>query len=61
LSVAPQNRQSEIGAGHMSRSSDLLGVKASLTKVSQFGLKIGGGAMMGGARGTIVEVTSEVS
>jgi hypothetical protein len=30
LSVAPQNRQREVGAGHASRSSSLLGVEASL-------------------------------
>jgi hypothetical protein len=47
--------------GHTSRSSSLLGVKASLTRISQFGLKTGGGATAGGARGTIVEVASEAS
>jgi hypothetical protein len=31
----------------------LLGVEASLARVSQSGLKTGGGATMGGARGTI--------
>jgi hypothetical protein len=34
----------------------LLRVKASLTRVSQSGLKTGGDAMAGGARGTIMEV-----
>jgi hypothetical protein len=61
LSVAPQNRQREVSAGHVSRSSDLLRVKASLTRVSQSGLKTGGGATVGDARGTITEVTAESS
>jgi hypothetical protein len=47
--------------GHASRSSSLLGVEASLAKVSQSGLKTGGGSTMGGARGTIAEVASETS
>jgi hypothetical protein len=47
--------------GHASRSSSLLGVEANLAGVSQSGLKTGGGAMTGGARGTIMEVTSEAS
>jgi hypothetical protein len=47
--------------GHASRSSSLLGVKASLARVSQSGLKIGGDAMTGGAHGTITEVESEAS
>jgi hypothetical protein len=34
LSVAPQNRRREVGAGHASRSSSLLGVEASLARVS---------------------------
>jgi hypothetical protein len=51
----------EVSAGHALKSSSLLGVKASLARVSQSGLEIGGGATTGGARGTIVEVTSEVS
>jgi hypothetical protein len=61
LSVAPQNRWREVGAGHASRSSSLLGVEASLARVSQSGLKTGGGATTGGARGTIVEVALEAS
>jgi hypothetical protein len=61
LSVAPQNRWREVSAGHASRSSDLLRVEASLARVSQSGLKTGGGATMGGARGTITEVASEAS
>jgi hypothetical protein len=39
LSVAPQNRRMEVGAGHASRSSGLLDVEASLDKVFQSGLK----------------------
>jgi hypothetical protein len=58
LSVAPQNQQREVGAGHALRSGGLLGVEASLTRVSQSGLKTGGGATAGGARGTIVKVAS---
>jgi hypothetical protein len=61
LSVVPQNRWSEVGAGHASRSSSLFGVEASLARVSQSGLKTGGGATTGGARGTITEVASEAS
>jgi hypothetical protein len=34
LSIAPQNRWRKIGAGHASRSSNLLGVEASLARVS---------------------------
>jgi hypothetical protein len=47
--------------GHTSRSSGLLGVEASLARVSQSDLKTDGGAAMGGARGTIAEVTLEAS
>jgi hypothetical protein len=61
LSVAPQYRWREVGVGHASRSSSLFGVEASLARVSQSDLKTGGGAMMGGARGTIAEVASEAS
>jgi hypothetical protein len=61
LSVAPQNRQREIGAEHASRSNSLLGVKASLARVSQSGLKTARSATTGGARGTIAEVGSEAS
>jgi hypothetical protein len=61
LSVAPQNRWSEVGMGHALRSSGLLRVEASLARVSQSGLKTGGGAMTGGARGTIAEVASKES
>jgi hypothetical protein len=61
LSVASQNRWRKDGAGHASRSNGLLGVEASLARVSQSGLKTGGGATVGGARNTIAEVTSEAS
>jgi hypothetical protein len=44
LSVPPQNRrEDEDDAGHASISSNLLCVKASQVRVSQFGLKTGGG------------------
>jgi hypothetical protein len=39
----------------------LLGVEASLARISQSGLKTGGGTTTGGARGTIAEVTSETN
>jgi hypothetical protein len=61
LSIAPQNRRREVGAGHALRSSSLLDVEASLARVSQSDLKTGGGVMMGGAHGTIAEVASEAS
>jgi hypothetical protein len=61
LSVASQNRWREVGAGHASRSNSLLYVKVSLTRVSQSGLKTGGGAMIGCARGTITKVVSEAN
>jgi hypothetical protein len=47
--------------GHASRSSGLLHIETSLTRVSQSGLKTGGDATTSGARGTIVEVASEAS
>jgi hypothetical protein len=61
LSVAPQNRRREVGEGHASRSSGLLGVEASLVRVFQSGLKTDGGATTGGARGTITKVVSKAS
>jgi hypothetical protein len=61
LSVAPQNRRREVGVRHVSRSSGLLGLEASLARVSQSGLKTGGGATTGGARGIIVDVASEAN
>jgi hypothetical protein len=45
--------------GHASRSSGLLHVEASLARFSQSGLKTGGGATTGGARGTIAEAASD--
>jgi hypothetical protein len=50
-----------VDAGHVSRSSGLLCVEVSLARVSQFGMKTDGVAMMGGARGTIMKITSETS
>jgi hypothetical protein len=47
--------------GHAMRSNSLLGVEASLARVSQSGLKTSGGATTGGSRGTIAEVVSEAS
>jgi hypothetical protein len=61
LSIAPQNRWREVGAGHTLRSSGLLCVEASLARVFQSGLKTGEDAMTSGARGTITEVASEAS
>jgi hypothetical protein len=61
LSVAPQNRRREIGVGHALRSSGLLHMEASLTRVSQSYMKTDGGVTVVGARGTIVEVASKIS
>jgi hypothetical protein len=61
LSVAPQNRRMEDGAGHATRSGGLLHLEASCVIVSQFGLKTSGCATVGGARGTIMEVASRSS
>jgi hypothetical protein len=47
--------------GHASRSSGLLHVEASLTRVFQSGLKTDGGSMTSGARDTIAEVALEAS
>jgi hypothetical protein len=47
------------GVGHASRSSGLLHVETSLARVSQSGLKTGGGATADGARDTIMKVASE--
>jgi hypothetical protein len=46
---------------HTLRSSGLLHVEESWARVSQSGLKAGGGATAGDARGTIVKVVSESS
>jgi hypothetical protein len=59
LSVAPQNQWRKVGAGHTWRYNGLLGMEASLARVSEFVLKTGGGATVDGARGTITEVASE--
>jgi hypothetical protein len=47
--------------GHVLRSSDLLRMETSIARVSQSGLKTGGGATMGGACSTITEVALEAS
>jgi hypothetical protein len=47
--------------GHVLRSNGLLRMEANLARVFQSGLKTGGGAMAGGARGTIMEVASKSS
>jgi hypothetical protein len=47
--------------GHASRSSGLLRMKASRARVSQSGLKTGGGTMVGGAHGTTADVALESS
>jgi hypothetical protein len=57
----PQNRCDGDSVGHVLRSIDLLHVEASQDRVSQSGLKTGGGTTAGGARGTIVEVASRIS
>jgi hypothetical protein len=46
---------------HASRSSGLLRVKASLSRVLQSDLKTGRAMTTGGARGTTAEVASESS
>jgi hypothetical protein len=61
LSVVPQNRWREVGAGHASRSSDLLLVEVSRDRVFQSGLNTDGGAITGGARDIITEVASSES
>jgi hypothetical protein len=42
--------------GHTLRSDGLLGLERSRSRVSQSGLKTGGGVTVGGACGTIMEV-----
>jgi hypothetical protein len=61
LSIAPQNQRRGDDMGHASRSGGLLHLEASHARVSQSGLKTGGGATVGGARGTIAEVASGLS
>jgi hypothetical protein len=56
LSVAPQSRWREDGAGHTSRSDGLFYLEASHGRVSQSGLKTGGAATVGGERDTIAEL-----
>jgi hypothetical protein len=58
LLVASQNRWREYGVGHASRSDSLPRLEASCARISQSDLKTGGGAIAGGARGTIAEVAS---
>jgi hypothetical protein len=47
--------------GHVSRSSGLFGVEASLTMDSQSDLKTAGCATTSGAHDTVAEVASEAS
>jgi hypothetical protein len=61
LSIAPQNRWREDGTGYASRSGGLLRLEASHARVSQSGLKTGGGTMVAGARVTIADVTLGLS
>jgi hypothetical protein len=58
LSVAPQNRQRDDSVGHALRSDRLVHVEASHIRVFQSGLKTDGGAITGGAHGTITDVAS---
>jgi hypothetical protein len=51
----------EDSTGHTSRSDILLHLEASHTRVFQSDLKTGGGAIMVGAHGIIVEVASRES
>jgi hypothetical protein len=61
LLVAPQNRRKEVGAGHVLRSSSLLGMEVNLARVSQSGLKTGGDTTMSRSPCIIAEVASEAS
>jgi hypothetical protein len=47
--------------GHVSRSSNLLRVEASLVRISQSDLNTCGGTTAGGAHSTIAKVASESS
>jgi hypothetical protein len=58
LSIVPRNQWREVDAGHMSKSVGLLRLEANHVRVSQSGLKAGGGTTAGGAHGTITEVVS---
>jgi hypothetical protein len=48
----------EDSAGHSSRSDGLFRLEVSRDRVFQSGIKTDGGATAGGARGTIMKVTS---
>jgi hypothetical protein len=61
LSFASQNQWREDDTEHASRSSGLLLLEASHARVSQSGLKTDRGAMVGGARCIIAEVTCSSS
>jgi hypothetical protein len=61
LLVVPQNRRREDGAGHASRSSVLIHLKASHARVYQSAHKTGGGTTTNGARGIIIEAASRDS
>jgi hypothetical protein len=61
LPVAPQNRQREDGAGHVSRSGYLLRLEASRARLFQSVIKTGGGATSGGACGIIIEIAWSLS
>jgi hypothetical protein len=61
LSVAPQNQQREVGAGHALRSGGLFHLEASCVRVFQSSPETGGGATMGGTRGIITEIASSES
>jgi hypothetical protein len=59
LLIAPQNRWDGVDTGHALGSSCLLHIEASQVRVSQSGLKTGGGAMVRGACDIITEVVLE--
>ncbi len=62
LSVAPQNRlRGGNDVRHASRSSGLLDVEVSLTRIFQSDLNTAGCTTMSDARDTIAEVVSEAS
>jgi hypothetical protein len=53
LSVASQNRRTEIGVGHTSRSSGLLYVEGSLARIFPSGIKTGEDTTAGGYEGCV--------
>jgi hypothetical protein len=61
LSVTPQNQRREDFVEHASRSNDFLRREASQGRISLSDLKTGGGTMMSGARGIIMNVASSGS